>query len=252
MGFFGKDIMGGDLQMDMKFVILRAAGVRFKDYEPVGTKKQIAALLTKNQDKLLAKCQERAKKLQERERTIPARVLGTIMMNYGAKINETVMGAVQQACKDDYWAKASLERAIHVRQLAEILKVYDHKTPTEESIDYEKAFGVTSDDFLKRGFSSKMALMALHYVHHGYKHQPWYCNSTLVVNGGGYRVLIFTHVDKVNMQELIGGDESLFEIEFLYTDARVFNPEFKDEVEERIKNMPCILSNERIPKDQPA
>lgn len=233
--------------MDMESIILNKVGVKFdEDYEPVQSKKKIKELLTKHQEEALAACKNRAKQSRKEERTIPVQVLGVLLMRYGCAINGKVMSALLRSCKNDHWAKCSLERAIHVRQLEEILKAYDHKTPTEECIDYEKAFGITGDDFLKRGFSGKVALMALHYVHHAWRKKPWYCDSTLIASDNGWKVLVYYHEDKVALRDLLEGGNSVFEVSICFVDSECWNPNYKNDEQDRYKNMECILSNNRI------
>lgn len=237
--------MGGDLQMDMEFEILKKVGVKFdkEDYKPVQNKREIRELLTKKQNVALATCRSEAKQHRKEERTIPIQVLGVLLMRYGCAINENVMSALLRSCKNDHWAKCSMERAVHVRQFEEILKSYDHKTPTNEYIDYKKTFGATGEDFLKRGFSGKVALMALHYVHHGWKKHSWYCDSKLIAGNDGWQVLVYYHQDKVKLNDLIANDNRIFEVKICFIDSGCWNPNYKNEEEDKYKNMECILSN---------
>lgn len=214
MGWYSKHIMGGDPPEDAMAHIMGKVG-RIKDV------KKIADKLTAIQDDLI----EWAIKAGDGfivERYVSIQVVGVAMMKYGAKILPKNLKKIIRACDKDSWAKEELERRIYVQDFKSILESYDNETPTEETIDYETRFGVTYEDLVKGKFSSRTAKMALYYIHNEYKDEPWYKDTILCVNSGGYSILmgVVDDEESKNFHYVINNVFGIFEVPILFCDGR--------------------------------
>lgn len=221
MGWFSKHIMGGDESYDAKSKFLHVIGI--KDYEDEKEIDPVA--LESNQHKMLSLSTS----------SVETQVLGLILMAYGAKMSDRVRAAVLSACDHDEWSKEDLERRILVSEFRDIVESYgaDGKyVPTEATINYEARFGIT--DWLHGRLSSKIATMALYYIHREYKDMPWYKDSTIIVNSSGYAILIgVTNEDK--LMESLKSVFGVFEVPVFFCDGSEMRYEPNNDIINRVK-----------------
>lgn len=217
MGWFSKHIMGGDSPMDAIAGIMNKIGMN----DTTRASKRIAKALTEKQDELLKWAIKDGKPMRKYgEEWVKVQVLGVTMIKHGATISDKTMKKLLEACDKDQWAEQALERAIYIKDFRGILEAYNN-TPTEETIDHKKIFGVTHDDWRNGKFSSRVAVMAMHYVHQAYRHNDWYKDTTIIMNEDGYAILMGVVDDKKskNFPFVIKNVHGVFEVPIYFCDA---------------------------------
>mgnify|MGYP005613934245 CR=1 FL=1 len=200
MGYSGFGIINGDLPMDVVSMIQSRIKVRDKrnssDWAEPKKGPSIAQRLSDVQDELLTMVDDHGKQCRDYERYIPALVLGSVMMRYGAAINAKVMKAILNACDKDAWAKQELERKMNIDDFKEILLAYDHKTPTKDWKDHGQKFGIDMDELIKGRFSSKVTEMAMAHLEKAYRDKPWFGGIHWIFSAGGHALLMGIRFDK--------------------------------------------------------
>ncbi len=228
MGYWGEHIMDGDLPLDLRNVLLEHISVINDDGDIIDNPSpSIAERLTTNQEQLL-KVMRSYKFVDEEEKDIPILVLGVTMMNYGATFNKKVRSAVTRSCRRDHLAQSSPERRLYLKWFEELLSTYNN-TPTEEALDINKMFGVTEEEEERGPHSKKVALMALHCVHHTYINQIWFYGVTLAYSRGGYKLLMGVHMDQTNVNTIIKEVKGIFDVPIVFIPADYLNLEDEDD-----------------------
>lgn len=128
MGWFSKDIMGGDPAWDCVSTILEMCGVINDDDSNVEPIDQLDKdMLEKNQFAISAFFSRK----NDENKNIGLQVFGNIMMRKGAAIHEVVRDQIHKAIVDDKWSKEDPERRILMWYALENFNSYDNTTPTD-------------------------------------------------------------------------------------------------------------------------
>jgi hypothetical protein len=124
MGWWSTDIMGGDTPLDFEDEFY---GICKVEKFPEGGR---MAILTK--EDLEENLGEIVSFLEDNrwgEQNIGYQVLTVLMLKAGARIPESLFGAMEDACRTDEWASENEERREIVEGLHKALVAYDGSTP---------------------------------------------------------------------------------------------------------------------------
>jgi len=118
MGWWSKDIMGGDSPLDLECVIYEALDVPFDTPLPNEVDLELLLKKVKENDPYW---------IQGEESYLLYQVLGVLMMKYGCPIPEHLKNEMIVAAKNDEWAKEDQERKEVMNNFINILEQYDGK-----------------------------------------------------------------------------------------------------------------------------
>jgi hypothetical protein len=123
MGWWSKDIMGGDSPLDVKDEIYGICEV--DEFPEDGSHKKISkADLEKHLPKILEFLRKQENNDYYDEKSIGFQVLGVMMMEAGAKISEDLKKEILEESAEDSWAKEDKERDVIVKNFEEALRTY--------------------------------------------------------------------------------------------------------------------------------
>lgn len=146
MGWWSKDIMGGDSPLDAKDLIFGICEVdEFPEDDSIVTLKK--SDFEKHEAEILKRLREEKNNQYYDERAIAFQVLGVLMMKAGAPISEELKAEILENSETDSWAKEDSERKAIVENFHTALKNYNGK-PIE--IKSKGLFEVI-DDYLSSG-----------------------------------------------------------------------------------------------------
>lgn len=129
MGWWSKDIMGGDSPLDMKDEIFGICEVdEFPEDDSIVSLKK--SDFEKNEEKIIEFLRKQKNNPYYDERAIGFQVLGVLMMKAGATISEELKAEILENSKTDSWAKEDDERKAIVDNFHQALEQYNG-TPVE-------------------------------------------------------------------------------------------------------------------------
>lgn len=128
MGWWSKELMGGDSPLDAKDAMYSICGVNeFPGDSHVDLSKED---FEKNMDEILNFCRGEENSPYYAHRAIAFQVLGVLMMKCGAPINDELKKEIIENSQTDYWAENDDERKEIVRNFEQTIEKYDG-TPIE-------------------------------------------------------------------------------------------------------------------------
>jgi len=132
MGWWSATIMGGDTPLDLEAKIYAMLGIEMYTKKTDKKRKIPKAKFEKEQNRVVKEILN----LEEGwdSTTVGMQVLGTMMMEVGAKMSDNNKKLILNGAKNDEWAKTSSERKEYIKAFISTVKSYNNK-PT--IIDYE-------------------------------------------------------------------------------------------------------------------
>jgi hypothetical protein len=125
MGWWSKDIMGGDSPLDMESIIYEACEVnQFPEEDEDGGSLK-PSHFEKHLPKILGLLRAQENNAYYDEHAIGFQVLGVLMMKAGAKIDEELKKEILRASSGDTWAQEDSERKTTVENFHQALEAYD-------------------------------------------------------------------------------------------------------------------------------
>lgn len=121
MGWWSKQIMGGDTPLDVECSIMDAIGIDVTEITDADNPR-IADLLTKQQNELFTHVAE--------YESIGHQVLGFWMIKTGATFNEGMVEKIIESAKKDEWSHTDNDRMSEITSFCTVLEHYDG-TPVE-------------------------------------------------------------------------------------------------------------------------
>lgn len=121
MGWWSKDIMGGDAPYDWEDEIYEICGAEMWPEGRTSKGKISPDQFTEHLEKIIVA-------LRKSKDPIGYQVLGVLMMESGADMPEEVKSKIMQACHDDEWARRDPEREEKILELHDKVLKYDGTT----------------------------------------------------------------------------------------------------------------------------
>ena len=131
MGWWSKDIMGGDSPLDAKDEIFNLCEVDEFNDDDDGHTDLTKDDFTNNMEKILEFVRGEENNDYYDEKAICYQVLGVLMMKAGAPISQELKDEIIENSKTDSWAKEDSERGSIVEKFHDTLSLYEGKHPVE-------------------------------------------------------------------------------------------------------------------------
>ena len=131
MGWWSKDIMGGDSPLDAKDEIFNICEVDEFNDDDDGHTDLTKEDFANNMEKILEFVRDQENNDYYDEKAIGYQVLGVLMMKAGAPISQELKDEIIENSKTDSWAEQDSERGAIVKKFHDTLSLYEGKHSVE-------------------------------------------------------------------------------------------------------------------------